>query len=102
MSNQKAYSPKVRERRFGWCLNSMGSTSFNGRRSSLLRTRSAAPRTLRKWTEIDRGKRAGISSAERDRVKEIERENRELKRANEILRKAAACFAQAELDRRQR
>ena len=42
----------------------------------------------------------GLSSSERDRVKELERENRELKRANEILRKASAFFAQAELDRR--
>jgi transposase-like protein len=41
-----------------------------------------------------------MSSSERDRLKELERENRELKRANEILRKAAAFFAQAELDRR--
>jgi transposase-like protein len=59
--------------------------------------------TLRKWvrqTEIDQGKRAGLSSTERERLKELERENRELKQANEILRKASAYFAQAELDRR--
>src|SRR5450631_52809 len=59
--------------------------------------------TLRKWvrqTERDQGKRSGLSSSERDRLKDLERENRELKRANEILRKAAAFFAQAELDRR--
>jgi transposase len=59
--------------------------------------------TLRKWvrqTERDQGKRSGLSSSERDRLKELERENRELKRANEILRKASAFFAQAELDRR--
>jgi transposase-like protein len=58
---------------------------------------------LRKWvrrTERDQGKRSGLSSSERDRLKELERENRELKRANEILRKASAFFAQAELDRR--
>jgi transposase len=46
------------------------------------------------------GKRAGLTSTERDRLKDLERENRELKRANEILRKASAFFAQAELDRR--
>jgi transposase len=59
--------------------------------------------TLRKWVrqaERDQGKRSGLSSSERDRLKELERENRELKRANEILRKASAFFAQAELDRR--
>ena len=61
--------------------------------------------TLRKWVrqgERDAGKRAGLTSTERERLKELERENRELKRANEILRKASAFFAQAELDRRPR
>ena len=61
------------------------------------------PETLRKWVkqaEIDQGKRDGLTSADRDRLKELERENRELKQANEILRKASAFFAQAELDRR--
>ena len=59
--------------------------------------------TLRKWVrraERDRGLRAGVSSDERERLKALERENRELRRANEILRKASAYFAQAELDRR--
>jgi transposase len=59
--------------------------------------------TLRKWlvqSEVDAGRRGGLSSAEQARVKELEREVRELRRANEILRKASAYFAQAELDRR--
>ena len=59
--------------------------------------------TLRRWvrqTERDTGRRAGTTSAERDRLKALERENAELRRANEILRKASAFFAQAELDRR--
>jgi transposase len=59
--------------------------------------------TLRKWvrqTEINQGKRAGMTSSESEKLKELMRENRELKQANEILRKAAAFFAQAELDRR--
>jgi len=59
--------------------------------------------TLRKWVrraERDSGLRAGLTSSDRDRLKALERENRELQRANEILRKAAAFFAQAELDRR--
>ena len=61
--------------------------------------------TLRKWVrqaERDSGKRAGLTTDERVRLKALERENRELKRANEILRKASAYFAQAELDRRPR
>jgi transposase len=59
--------------------------------------------TLRKWVrqaEKDLGVRDGVTSEERNRLKQLERENRELKRANEILRKASAYFAQAELDRR--
>jgi transposase len=59
--------------------------------------------TLRKWVrraERDTGQRPGLTTNERERMKELEREVRELKRANEILRKASAYFAQAELDRR--
>jgi len=51
-------------------------------------------------SEIDTGKRGGVSTNEREQLKELERENRELKRANEILRTASAFFAQAELDRK--
>ena len=59
--------------------------------------------TLRKWVrrvEIDSGRREGLTSDDQARMKELEREVRELRRANEILRKASAYFAQAELDRR--
>ena len=59
--------------------------------------------TLRHWVrqaERDLGKRPGLTSSERERLKDLERENRELRRANEILRKASAYFARAELDRR--
>lgn len=62
-----------------------------------------SPETLRSWVrqaERDRGERAGLTSDERARLKALERENRELRQANEILRKASAYFAQAELDRR--
>ena len=62
-----------------------------------------APETLRKWvlqSERDEGVRPGPTSEEKQRLKELERENRELRRANEILRKASAFFAQAELDRK--
>jgi len=61
--------------------------------------------TLRKWVrqaERDSGKRPGLATEERERLKVLERENKELRRANEILRKASAYFAQAELDRRAR
>ena len=59
--------------------------------------------TLRKWIrqgERDGGKREGLTTTERERLKQLERENRELKRAHEIFRKESASFAQAELDRR--
>ncbi len=61
------------------------------------------PESLRRWVrqaERDAGERPGLSRSDRDRLKDLERENRELKRANEILRKASAFFAQAELVRR--
>jgi len=63
------------------------------------------PETLRKWVrraETDTGRRPGFTTEERERLKALEKENRELRRANEILRKASAYFAQAELDRRAR
>jgi len=58
--------------------------------------------TLNEWvkkTEVDAGKRAGVPSDVAEKMKALERENRELRQANEILRKASAYFAQAELDR---
>ena len=64
-----------------------------------------APQTLNEWVkkaEVDRGERAGITTEIAEKMKALERENRELKQANEILRKASAYFAQAELDRRSR
>jgi transposase len=59
--------------------------------------------TLRRWVvqaQRDAGHRPGLTTSERERLRQLERENRELKRANEILRKASAFFAQAELDRK--
>ena len=61
------------------------------------------PQTLLEWVkrvEVDTGLRDGVTTAEAQRVKDLERENKELRRANEILKLASAFFAQAELDRR--
>jgi transposase len=61
------------------------------------------PETLRNWVqqaEVDEGHRPGVTTAEAKRIAELERENRELRRANEILKTASAFFAAAELDRR--
>ncbi|SHK69149.1 Transposase [Shimia gijangensis] len=61
-----------------------------------------SPDSLRAWcqqAERDDGQRAGLTTEERDRIKELERENKELRQTNEILKKASAYFAQAELDR---
>jgi len=63
------------------------------------------PETLRTWvrrTEIDTGRRGGMTSDEWARMKELKRENRKLRCANEILRNASACFAEGELDRRRK
>ncbi|BBQ03371.1 transposase (plasmid) [Burkholderia sp. SFA1] len=75
----------------------MGSDSVDRREDGRSRE------TLRNWVrqaESDRGERAGPARQEEDRIRELEREVRELRPANEILRKASAYFAQAELDRR--
>jgi transposase len=71
--------------------------------SSIAGKMGCTSETLRKWVrqaERDSGARPGLTTSERERLKELERENRELRRANEILKKASAYFAQAELDRR--
>jgi transposase-like protein len=61
------------------------------------------PQTLHEWVkreEIDAGTRVGVTTSERGQIKALERENKELRKANEILKLASAFFAQAELDRR--
>ena len=61
-----------------------------------------SPDSLRVWcqqAERDAGQRSGLTSAEKDRIRDLERENRELRTGNEILKKASAYFAMAELDR---
>ena len=88
---------------FGWCDHQGEHESQWSAIVSIASKIGCTGETLRKWVrqaERDQGKRPGMSSSERDRLKELEREVSELKRANEILRKAAAFIAQAELDRR--
>ena len=74
-----------------------------GRDPSIAAKIGCSGETLRNWVrqaERDRGVRAGRTTEEGERIKALERENRELRQANETLRKASAYFAQAELDRR--
>jgi transposase-like protein len=71
--------------------------------TSIAEKLGCAPSTLHEWVkkaEVDSGRRAGVPSDVSEKLKALERENRELRQANEILRKASAYFAQAELDRR--
>ena len=104
MNRNKRYSPEVRERAVRLLFEHQGEYDSEwAALKSIASKIGCTAETLRKWvrrSEIDQGKRAGVTSSERERMLELERENRELKRANEILRKASAFFAQAELDRR--
>lgn len=103
MKNQKRYSPEMRERAVRLVIEHQGEHESQWAAIvSIAGKMGCSAESLRRWvrqTEVDTGKRAGVTSDERDRVKDLERENFELRRANEILRKAAAFFAQAELDR---
>jgi transposase-like protein len=104
MSTSKRYSPEVRERAVRLVFDHEGEHDSQWAAIGSIASKiGCTAETLRKWVrqaECDQGKRAGLTSVEGERFKELERENRELKRANEILRKASAFFAQAELDRR--
>ena len=104
MARTSRYSQEVRERavRMVFEHGSEYDTEWEAI-CSIAEKIGCSSETLRKWvrrTEVDTGRREGLTSDERARIKELERENRELRRANEILKKASAYFAQAELDRR--
>ena len=104
MSRSSRYSPEFRERAVHMLLEQQEQhTSQWAAMNAIAQKVGCTAETLRKWvrqSEIDQGKRAGLNSTERERLRDLERENRELKQANEILRKASAYFARAELDRR--
>jgi transposase len=106
MSKSTRYSPEVRERAVRMVFEHRGEYESEWAAiRSIAGKIGCSAETLRHWVrrvETDQGLRPGLTSEERDRVKALERENRELRRANEILRKASAFFAQAELDRKPR
>ena len=104
MGRPSRYSPEVRERSVRLVLDQ--TDKHNSQWAAIQSVASkigCTAETLRRWVrqaEYDHGARDGLTTSERQRMKELEREVKQLKRANEILRKASAYFAQAELDRR--
>lgn len=103
-NNANKFSPEVRERAVRLVQESRSEYP-----SLWVAVESIAPKigcsaqTLLTWVkchEVDSGQREGVTTSERERIKELERETRELRRANDILRTASAFFAQAELDRK--
>jgi transposase len=104
MNKSKKFSPEVRERAVRMVQEHRGEyPSLWAAIESIAPKIGCVPQTLLDWvkqSEVDSGARAGVSTIEGKRVKELEREVKELRRANEILKLASAFFAQAELDRR--
>jgi transposase len=103
MTRQGRYPQELRERAVRMVLENQGEhPSQWAAICSIAHKFGVSSETLRKWVrraETDEGLRPGLTSDERERLKQLERENRELRRANEILKSASAFFA-AELDRR--
>ena len=106
MNKTTRYSPEIRERAVRMVFEHQAEYDSQwAAMQSIAAKIGCTAETLRKWVrqaERDQGLREGLTSTDRERLKALERENRELKRANEILRKASAFFAQAELDRKPR
>ena len=104
MNKSNKFSPEVRERAVRMVQEHRGEyPSLWAAVESIAPKIGCVPQTLLGWVErqeVDTGVRPGVATAEAQRVKELERENKELRRANEILKLASAFFAQAELDRR--
>jgi len=106
MNRATRYSPEIRERAVRMVFEHQAEYDSQwAALNSIAGKIGCTAETLRKWVrraERDQGLREGLTTSDRERLKTLERENRELKRANEILRKASAFFAQAELDRKPR
>ena len=106
MGRPSTYSPEVRERAVRLVSEHRGEhRSEWAAICSIAEKFGCTAETLRKWVrqaEVDGGRASGLTTGERAELKRLRRECRELRRANEILRKASAYFAQAELDRRPR
>ena len=104
MNKSNKFSPEVRERAVRMVQEHRPEyPSHWASIESIAPKIGCAPQTLHEWVrkhEVDTGTRDGVTSEERDRIKALEREVKELRRANEILKLASAFFAQAELDRR--
>ena len=104
MGRQSKFPAEMRERAVRLVFEQQGTHESQWAAIvSIAEKMGCSSEALRKWVrqaERDAGQRPGLTTNERERMKELEREVRELKRANEILRKASAYFAQAELDRR--
>ena len=104
MNTSRRYPPEVRERAVRMVLEVQDEhTSQWAAIQSIADKIGCTHETLRRWVrraERDEGVRPGLTSDEQEQIKQLKRENRELKRANEILRTASAFFAQAELDRK--
>ena len=104
MNKSSKFSPEVRERAVRMVQEHRGEyPSLWAAVESIAPKIGCVPQTLLEWVkreEVDAGTRPGVTSSEAQRIKDLERENKELRRANEILKLASAFFAQAELDRR--
>ena len=103
MKKSNKFSPEVRERAVRMVLEQRGEySSLWAAIESIAPKIGCVPQTLDEWVrthEVETGMRDGVTSAERERVKALEREVKELRKADEILKLASAFFAQAELDR---
>jgi transposase-like protein len=104
MNKSNKFSPEVRERAVRLVQEHRGEySSLWAAVESIAPKIGCVPQTLLEWVkraEVDAGTRPGTSTAEAQRIKDLEREVKELRRANDILRTASAFFAQAELDRK--